>query len=172
VSGPAEELGPVREALLAAARADATATAEQAEAAAAAVLDEARARADAIVAAARAEGERDAARTQAREAARVHREGRETVLRAQQEAYARLRIRARAEVRALRADPAYAGLLERLRSRARAELGEDAEIREHPDGGVVAETPGRWLDLSLPALADQAVDALGAEVTRLWAPDA
>ena len=94
------------------------------------------------------------------------------MLRAQHETYAALHRQARVRVCALSADPSYPALFERLCERARAELGADAVLREHPDGGVVAEVPGRRLDLSLPALADRAVDDLGSEVTRLWAPGA
>ena len=61
-------------------------------------------------------------------------------------------------------------LRDRLAARARAELGPDARITDATDGGLLAEAPGRRLDLSLDALADLAVDALGAEVNRLWAP--
>jgi hypothetical protein len=38
------------------------------------------------------------------------------------------------------------------------------------DGGVLAELDGRRLDLSLDALADLAVDDLGAELELLWQP--
>ena len=167
-----DALEPVRTALLARARADADATTARAEADAADRLAEARTEAAAILAAARSEGEQDAATVRARAAARAHREARETVLRAEREAYGRLYRQARTGVAALRADPRYPALVERLRDRARAQLGAEAVVREHPDGGVVAEVPGRRLDLSLPALADRAVDDLGAEVTRLWRADA
>jgi vacuolar-type H+-ATPase subunit E/Vma4 len=169
VSALREALEPVRSALLARARATADADAARAAADADALLEQARARAAGIAATARADGERDAATVRAREAARAHREARETVLRAQQEAYAELRRQARVQVRALQDDPSYPALLERLRRQAVAELGADATVRVHPDGGVVAESAGRRLDLSLPALADRAVDDLGAEVTSLWA---
>lgn len=167
-----DALGPVRAALLARARADAEATVRQAEAAAAALLEEARGQAAALVEQARAEGERDAERLRARRAARAHREARETVVRAQQEAYAELRRRARVQVSALRADPAYPEIRAGLRERARAELGADAVVREPAAGGILAESTAGLLDLSLPALADRAVDDLGAEVIGLWTPDA
>jgi vacuolar-type H+-ATPase subunit E/Vma4 len=164
-----EALEPVRTALLA--RAWATAGAEAARAAtdADAVLGQARARAAEILAVARADGERDAATVRAREAARAHREARETVLRAQQDAYAELRRQAHVRISGLRDDASYPQLLERLHRLAVAELGADAAVRVHADGGVVAESAGRWLDLSLPALADRAVDDLGSEVRSLWA---
>ncbi|MFI7643956.1 hypothetical protein [Nonomuraea sp. NPDC049400] len=42
-------------------------------------------------------------------------------------------------------------------------------MKVHPDGGVLAEGQGRRVDCTLDALAARAVDALGAEVERLWA---
>ena len=45
-----------------------------------------------------------------------------------------------------------------------------AEVTEHSEGGVVARAPGRRVDLSLPALADRALDRLGGEVRALWEP--
>lgn len=44
-------------------------------------------------------------------------------------------------------------------------------VLEEPDGGgVVATAPGLRVDLSADALADRAVELLGAEVMRLWEP--
>jgi hypothetical protein len=163
-------LAPVREALLERARADADAVLHTAGVQAAAVLAAAHSRAAALVAEGRAEGERDAATVGALRRARAQREARAAVLRAQAAAYAELRRRSRAAVRALRDDPAYPQLLAALRARAEARLGPAATVREHPDGGVVADAPGRRLDASLDALADAALDGLGAEVQRLWAP--
>lgn len=171
MTGLREALEPVRTALLDRARADADATGRRAAAEAATALGQARARAAEIVAAARADGRRDAETVRARDASRADREARETVLRAQREAYDRLRRDALSRVCALRDDPGYPALLDRLRDRAAAALGNGAVVHEHPDGGIVAEAAGRRLDLSLPALADRAVDDLGAEVTRLWTPD-
>jgi vacuolar-type H+-ATPase subunit E/Vma4 len=172
VSALREALEPVRSALLARARADAAADIARAAADAEALLERARARAADMVAAARAEGERDAAAVRAREAARAHREAREQVLRAQQDAYAELRRQARVRVRDLQDEPSYPALLDRLRQQAVTQLGLDATVRVHPDGGVVAESAGRRLDLSLPVLADRAVDDIGVEVTTLWAAGA
>jgi vacuolar-type H+-ATPase subunit E/Vma4 len=163
-------LTPVREGLLAAARADADATAAAAEADAAAVVSDARAQAGAILDEARARGERDALVLEARERARARREARSTVLKAQRDAYEHLRRAARAAARRLRADPGYPALVADLTARARTELGPGAVVREHPDGGVVAEAPGRRLDGTLDALADRALADLGPEVQGLWAP--
>jgi vacuolar-type H+-ATPase subunit E/Vma4 len=166
-------LAPVRAALLDRARADADAVLAEADADADEVVAAARSRAAALVAEARAEGERDAAVLAARDRARARREARAAVLRAQSRVYEELRRRSRVAVRALRDDPVYPALLEALRDRARDRLGADAVVREHPDGGLVAEAPGRRgarLDATLDALTDDALDGLGGEVRRLWEP--
>ncbi|WP_024285176.1 hypothetical protein [Cellulomonas sp. KRMCY2] len=135
----------------------------------------------AVVAAAREEAERirrDAAAQGAAEArsaaalrsAQVRRRAGESVL-AQQEA---LRLALRRDVAhaatALLTDPRYPDLVDRLTAHARAVLGADATVVQSVDGGVVAERGSRRLDLSLPVLAAQALDARQQEVERLWAP--
>jgi acetate kinase len=60
-------------------------------------------------------------------------------------------------------DPVVRGQIEGIQTAPRF-------VARGPDGGLLAETPGRRLDLSLDALADLAVDALGAEASRLWEP--
>ncbi len=70
----------------------------------------------------------------------------------------------------VRGDPTYPELVERLTGRARALLGQSARTVEVPEGGVVAETDGRRVELTFPVLADQAVAALGAELEGLWKP--
>jgi hypothetical protein len=163
-------LAPVRAALLAAAEADAAALLAAADAEVAAAVAAAEAQAAELVARARAEGAADAETMLAADRARGGREARRIALAARREAYELLRDRARAGVAALPADPAYPAILARLTARARALLGADAEIAPHPDGGVLGSAPGRRCDLSLPALADRAVDSLGPEVERLWTP--
>ncbi|HEY6749358.1 MAG TPA: hypothetical protein VI357_27040 [Mycobacteriales bacterium] len=160
-------LAPVRAALIASAEADAAALLATADGAGGAVA-EARERAAELVARARAEGAANAAAVLAADRARAHRDGRRIVLAAQREAYEQLRRQARAAVTALRADPGYDRLRARLVGRVEAVLGPGATIVEHPGGGVVGSVPGRRCDLSLPAIADRAVDALGPEVERLW----
>jgi hypothetical protein len=167
---PAAALAPVRAGLLARAHADADAALAEADADADSALAEARQQAAAILADARARGERDAAVAEARERARARREARSTVLGAQRAAYEELRRRGEAAARALRTGPGYPALVASLSACARAELGPAAVIREHPDGGVVAEVPGRRLDATLAALADRALDGLGPDVQGLWAP--
>ena len=52
--------------------------------------------------------------------------------------------------------------------RARAALGPDAILTEAPEGGLVAESGSRRLDLTLPTLADAALEAAADQVAGLW----
>lgn len=165
-----DALAPVRDGLLGRARADADATVAAADAEAAVTLAGARTLAASIREEARARGERDAAALEERERARARREARSTVLQAQRAAYEQLRRAAETAARGLRAGPAYPDLLAGLTARAAAELGPEAVVREHPDGGVLAEAAGRRWDGTLHTLADRALADLGADVQGLWAP--
>ncbi|MEU8193470.1 V-type ATP synthase subunit E family protein [Microbispora amethystogenes] len=165
-----DALGPVTEALLRQARLDADAVAGAAEREAARTVAEARREASAVIADATRQGEAEAEAHAAAARARARREARGRELAARREVLADLRGRVAAAVRALRDDPCYPRLVEHLGELAREAGGADLVVREHPDGGVVAEGPGRRVDCSLTALAERAVDALGAEVERLWAP--
>jgi vacuolar-type H+-ATPase subunit E/Vma4 len=166
----AAALDPVRAALLDRARADGDALLAAADAQAAAAVAAARAEAGAAVAEARARGEREAAVVRTAERARARREARAIVLRAQRTAYDELRRRSRAAAERLHTEPGYRALQDRLVAVARADLGTQAVIREDPDGGLVAEAPGRRVDLRLGTLAERAVDGLGPELAALWAP--
>jgi hypothetical protein len=161
-------LESVRAALLAAARADAAAVLAAADEDAAATLAAARDQAADLAATARAEGAADASAMLSADRGRGRREARRIELAARQEVWDRLRDQARATVTALRADSAYDRLRDRLAARARQLAGPGAVITESPEGGVVAVAAGRRWDLSLPTLAERAVDALGPEVERLW----
>jgi vacuolar-type H+-ATPase subunit E/Vma4 len=163
-------LGPVRAALLGRACADGEALLAAADADAAAAVAAAREQAAAAVTEARAQGERDAATVRTAARARARRQARAVVLQAQRAAYDELRRRSRAAAGRLRTEPGYPDLLERLTTAARAQLGAAAVVREHPEGGVVAEIPGRRVDLSLGVLAERIVDGLGPQVEALWAP--
>jgi hypothetical protein len=136
-------LEPVRRALLDRARADAAATRATAEARAEAVLTRARAEAERLVAEARAQGEADGAIVLATTRARARRQARSVVLAAQRSAYEELRRQARAEARRLVGDG----------DRTSGTAGE-----------------GRRIVWSTDTLADEAVDGLGAELEKLWAP--
>ncbi|MBP2704527.1 hypothetical protein JOL79_11950 [Microbispora sp. RL4-1S] len=163
-------LTPVAEALLRQARLDARATTAAAEREAAETVAAARRRARDLVAEAREQGEAEARARAAAERARARRRARTVELTARREVWDDLRERAVTEVRKLRDDPCYPRLMKRLSELARDSGGDDLVTREHPGGGVVAEGRGRRVDCSLGTLAARAVEALGAEVERLWAP--
>lgn len=163
-----DALQPVRAALLRRASDEAVRTVEVARQDADSDIAAARAQADADLqriaddAKSQALAEQTITRTEAR------RDARAVELAAQREAYDEFRRRVTASVVALRQDPAYPDLRDRLIARARQTLGPDATIVEHPDGGVVAVTPVRRLDLSLPAIADRAIVDTGTKVAELW----
>jgi vacuolar-type H+-ATPase subunit E/Vma4 len=163
-------LDPVRRSLLDAARADAGAVVAAAERESAALLDAARADAEAVLAEARRQGAADAARTRNSLLRRARHHGRALELAVRSEAYEELRRRIAARVTALRHGPDYPALHARLVLRAGQLLGPEAEMTEPPSGGVLAETRGRRVDLSLDTLAAHALDLLGAEAEQLWAP--
>jgi vacuolar-type H+-ATPase subunit E/Vma4 len=165
-----DALEPVRAWLLAAAHAEAERLVAEAAADAEGLLAGARGEADAILADARAQGIAEGSALAAAEQARARRLARRLVLEAERRAYEELRERSRAAVRALRQDPGYPALRERLARLALAAAGPGARVSEHPDGGVVAEAPGVRVDCTLDGLAERAIVALGGEVAKLWAP--
>ena len=166
----ADPLGPVREALLARARAEADGVLAAADATVAAAVRSARADADDLLGQARRQGEADAAGVLADERTRARRRARTVVLTAEREAYDELRRRVRAAVADLADDPAYAALQTALAERARSEFGAGATVRDDGTGGVVAEAGDRRMAYRLADLADLAVGALGPEVEGLWGP--
>lgn len=165
-----DPLAPVRDFLLARARDDAERRRGDAAAEADAVLAQARQQAAAILAEAAEQGAAKGAEVTAAAQAAAARRTRGLLLAAQRQAYEALRQRSRAAARALREDPGYPALRRRLARRAREWVGRGAIVTDTPDGGVIAEAPGRRVDCSLGTLAGRAVDALGAEVEGLWAP--
>lgn len=170
VLGPTDDLlVPVRAALLAEARAEADRLLAQVDAEAAATIARAEAEADGIRGEARAQGEADAAAVLAAERARARRQARAIVLAAQRDVYEDLRASVLRRLPALRAEAAYGAWRDRLRERVHTELGADAVVTEHPDGGVVGELGGRRVAYTLAGLAEQALDELGEDVEGLWA---
>ncbi len=163
-------LAPVRAFLLARAQAEADRARAEAATVADAVVARARQQAAVVLEQAREQGAADGAQLTAAAQAVAARRVRGLLLAAQRQAYETLRQRGRAAARALREDPDYPALRERLARMARERAGPDAIVMDAPDGGVIAEAPGRRVDCSLGTLADRAVDALGAEVEGLWAP--
>lgn len=165
-----DPLAAVRAALLARAAADAQRALDSADREVANRLADARSHVAGLLTSTSAAADADVAAIAEEARARARRQERAIVLAAQQSAFERLRSQSHLAVRGLRADPAYPTLLERLTAAARHHLGSGAVVREHPDGGVLAETAGRRLSLSLDAAADRALDAMGARVEELWRP--
>lgn len=165
-----DPLAPLRRALVSAAERDAALAVAAADAEAEAIRRGAAQDAEAIRREARIQGEADGQHVRVVERARARRRARATVLSAQGAAYSRLREEARAAVGALRDDPGYPALRDRLTAQARALVGAEATVTESPDGGVVAEATGRSAVLTLAALADQVLDTLGPDLEALWTP--
>ncbi len=166
----AQDLEPVRLALLA----DATAEADRITAAArqevAAIITGAEHERDAEIERVRQRSE-SSARTHARNTlARARNEARTVVLHQQEALRRHLIDLVRAEALELRNDPHYPEVLDRLESMARAQLGNDATIDRDPDpvGGIIADHGTRRVDYSLPAIADRAVTAIAEEAAQLW----
>lgn len=164
-----DALDTVRAALLETAQRDADGLRTRAASDASALLEDARREAASILEEAQDRGRADGAAIAAANRARSRRAARAIVLRAQREAYDELRRRGRSAVGALRQAPDYIQIRRRLARLAQARAGLDGTVDHHPEGGVVAEAPGRRVDCSLLAMADRAFEALGAEVEDLWA---
>ena len=161
-------LAPVRRALL-----------DDASAEADALLARARSDADSTIGAARRETQvaveqarerATAARAATTDMARreAQRQAHRRVLRARSEVWRELVDRVIAAVDELRDDPRYPELVAHLTALARDQLGPDATIDEHPDGGIVARAGTRRVDYGLPALARRALIAIAGEEDGPW----
>jgi vacuolar-type H+-ATPase subunit E/Vma4 len=162
-------LEPVRVALLDDARAEADRLIADATRAADLIVGRAQLDADAAIEQARrrgaasAEARADQTLTHTRSTAHTE------ILRAEDDIRRGLHGAARAAVLDLRTDHRYPVLMSELELRARRQLGPDAMITPDPDGGgFVAQSGGRRVDYTLPALADRALDALADKVAALW----
>jgi vacuolar-type H+-ATPase subunit E/Vma4 len=161
-------LQPVRRRLLECARADAEREIAEAEQEAQRVLADARTQAAQLAEAARASGRAAAETVSAQRRAALQRELRGAVLAAQRDIYQRWCRRGTEAVLRLREDPAYPRWAAALRATAQATLGADAQLREHPTGGVVAEAGQRCIDLSLTGIAARVLDDTTAQVDEPW----
>ncbi|MGE5292037.1 MAG: hypothetical protein ACM3ML_33610 [Micromonosporaceae bacterium] len=164
----ADALAPLRAAVLRAAVEEASQVRGAATAEAEAVLAAARDQAAAIASRARALGASDGKLAAAAHRAQSRRSVRALLLGAECDAYEELRRQVRSAVCGLRDDPCYPRLLARLTELARAAAGPDAVVSAHPAGGVTASAPGKFVDCSLPRIAEIALGGLGAEVSTLW----
>ena len=161
-------LQPVRRRLLDCAQADADREIAEAEQDAHHVLAEARDQAAQLAETARAAGRAAAETVSAQRRAALQRELRGSVLAARRDIYQRWCHRGTEAVLRLRDDPAYPHWATALRAAAQATLGADAQLREHPTGGVVAEAGQRCMDLSLAGIAARVLDDTTAQVDELW----
>jgi len=167
---PAPALAPVRASMLQAAADQADGIRAGARREAAVIVARARESATAAIAQAQAEGQRDAAAFAAAERGRGRSEARSVLLSAQRAALDALHARVSDEIKALRGDPGYAQLHDRITRMARLAAGPDAVLTGSPDGGVLARSPGVVVDCSLARFADLAIQALGPGVRELWTP--
>ncbi|MDN4477520.1 hypothetical protein QQX10_08105 [Demequina sp. SYSU T00039] len=169
-TGSAPSLAPLRDRIHAQAEGVVRACERKSAEEAAITLAEARRDADAITERAVQAGEAAARSDAAQRSARRRRAAHELDLAGRESLRREIEDRVVARARMLRTYPAYPRLLASLRERAREMLGPDAAIEEHPDGGVVAASGTRRLDLTLPALARAALGSPSEEVSALWMP--
>ena len=154
------------------------------------MLDDASAEAERVVTAARddADGRVEVARNEVRAAVEqarsraaaaraasaevavgeARRQAHRVVLRARADVWYELVDRVVAAVDELRDDPRYPALLDHLAARARDQLGADATVEEHPDGGIVARCGTRRVDYRLPVLARRALTRVTSEEVGPW----
>lgn len=164
-------LAPLEAALLSAAEDDARQVIERARRDAEATVEDARRQAESLRAQARAEGERDAESIRRDQSARARRRARGVVLAAQSAALAELRHVVHDRLRRVWTTPVgHDALYSRLVDAARTSLGEDCEITEHPDGGIVATLGRARVTYRLSDLADEVIEGLGDQLDRLWSP--
>ena len=163
-------LAPLRSALLSAAEDEAHSAVAAAGTEATAELSVADAQVTQLVARARAEAEEAGGREASRIVGRARSEAAGVVLRAQRDLYDELCARVQAAALELRQDPNYGRLLERLQAIARAQLGEEATLEVDPPGigGVRGFSGSRYIDLSLPALAERCLVSCGPDLDALW----
>ncbi len=161
-------LQPVRRHLLECARADAEREIAEAEQEAERVLAAARDQAAQLAETARAAGRDAAEAVSAQRRAALQRELRGAVLAARCDIYQRWCRRSTEAVLRLRDDPAYPHWAAALRAAAQATLGADAQLNEHPTGGVVGEAGQRCIDLSLAGIAARVLDDTTAQLDEPW----
>ena len=164
----AAALEPIRAAIGQAAEERARQILDEAAREAEEIRSRARTEAQGITGRADADG-RAAARTEAAlRSARSRRRAGRLVLSREEELRGQLRSRVLAEAGQLRSDPRYPRLLDALREQARELLGPEARLEEAPDGGITGALGSRSVDLSLPALAEAALERHTKEVRDLW----
>lgn len=168
MTGSVDALDPVRAELLRAARASADTIRDRARADAAETLRAAHVTAEELLAQARDLGTAQGLADAKRERVRAVQDAWATELVARAEVYTELTCAVREGVHRALAEGAAPQA--RLAEAARALLGTGARVTAAEGGGVTAEVPGRRVDLSADALADRALNRLGARAEALWEP--
>jgi vacuolar-type H+-ATPase subunit E/Vma4 len=144
------------DAILRAARAQATQIAAKSAADGAALIEHAE-----------KEGEEAAELDTSREWSTARRRARSIILAGQRVVYDDLRA---AVVGAIRSDSRYPALLKQLADAARRQLGPGAEVAVDAGGdrGVTATRKNKHVDWPLHEVADESIDRLGPAVEELW----
>jgi hypothetical protein len=162
-------LEPVRAAMLHRAEQDAAALLAAARAAAETATARARQDADRAVAQAAADGAAQARPVAMAELSRSRQAARSVALAKDVDVRGEVVAKIRAAVMALRNEPGYPLLRDRLSRLAVEAAGPGAVVTEHPDGGVIAKADGVTVDCSLGRLADRAIAALDPAISALCA---
>ena len=160
-------LETVRNHHLAAARARADEVLRDAHVQAQQIAGKSSADAAALIENAEKEGEEAASLDTSREWTADRRRARGIILAAQQGVYRDLNTAAAA---AVRADPRYRVLLERLADESRRRLGPgaDVEVDFSGDAGVRATRKDRHIARSLDGIVTDSIERLGSEIEELW----
>jgi hypothetical protein len=157
-------LAPLREALLARARATAADLVAEARTEHDDAVAEAEHEVAERLAVARRQGRTDGEELLAADRAAARAADRARLLAAERAVYESLRSTCRERVRDLLSEP---GARDRLAAAVRGRLGPEATVEPTPDGGVAARTPdARSVDASVSALVDSAL--AGHDLSRLW----
>jgi vacuolar-type H+-ATPase subunit E/Vma4 len=167
VTSAVDPLSPVRQALLAEARAQADALLAEADADVEEMVSAASTQAAEMRSQAREQGTADAGRYLAAERARSRREARQVVLQAQRRAWEELRRRCHEAVLILREDSSYQDRLADVVERSTQSHGPDVVVEERSDG-VVLENSRRRTSYTLTDLAESALHRRGRDIEGLW----
>lgn len=89
-------------------------------------------------------------------------------MRARQEILEQLRTRVLDLLDDRRSSDEYERFKQHLRSMAREQIGDRADVIDAEDGGVVARLDRRLVDYRLRVVVDRALDEMADELEELW----
>ncbi len=166
----AMHLGPVGDALLNDAKAEAAQLLEQADRDADSVRTSARGDMDQQLNRARNRADASAQARHQQLIAQARHQAGAIIMEAQEAARAQLVTQLRHEAMHIRNDPRYPRLLDGLEAAVRRQLGPDSTITRDPKdlGGVIGRSGGQSVDYTLPELAERALGPFGQELVELW----